>query len=130
MKVFTAVFDWFSGLMKRFRGGANLVDALEQVELVTQKALPIVEWVGDVVDRAIKSSHLPVDQILINEVTAEFPDLDAREAAALAKRSRPDMLAGLALLVLQSRLPAGTWQLWVLRAAIEVAVVIYKSGKK
>ncbi len=130
MKVFTVVFDWFSGLMKRFKGGANLVAALEQVELVTQKALPIVEWVGDVVVRSIEQSHLPVDQVLVNEVRAEFPEVDRVKAAELAKRSRPDMLAGLALLVLQSRLPAGTWQLWVLRAAIEVAVVIYKSGKK
>ena len=132
MKLFSVVRDWFSGWLKyaTVAGSASLASAFQEVERLAAKSLPVVQWVGDVVVTAIQNSHLPVADILAIELRKMCPDLPdiEKQAGRLAVKDRPDMLLSLAVLVLQY-MGAGSVKLSILRAAIEIAHLIYSAEK-
>ena len=132
MKFFSVVRDWFSGWMKFATGAGSikLVDAFKEVERISAQALPVVEWVGDVVVSAISNSHLPVAEIIAIELRKMCPDLPNVEkiAGQLAVKDRPDMLISLAVIVLRYT-GASSVKLSILRAAIEIAHLIYSASK-
>jgi hypothetical protein len=132
LKLFSVVTDWFTGWAKRLtaNGSVQLANAFREVERVAAQSLPVVQWVGDVVVTAIQSSHLPVADILAIELRKMCPDLPdiEKQAGRLAVKDRPDMLLSLAVLVLQY-MGAGSVKLSILRAAIEIAHLIYSAEK-
>lgn len=137
MKIFSIVTDWFSSLLGRLSFlEAKAVKAatsfFNEVNGLLPYAEPAVEWVGDVVLVAIKSSHLPYADILAAEIVKIAPGITVDEAkdqaGKLALKDRPDMLLGLAVLWLQYS-GYSSVKLRVLRAAIEVAYGIYASKK-
>lgn len=130
MKLFSIVSGWFGKIRSMFSGSNQLVKTLEEVEQMAAQALPAVQWVGDVVVRAIANSHLPVADIIaaeLRKMCPDLPDVD-KVASRLASKDRADMLLSLAVLVLQY-MGARSVRLSILRAAVEIAHLIYSSQK-
>ena len=130
MKLFSVVSNWLGKIRGMFSGSSQLIKTLEEVEQVAAQALPAVQWVGDVVVRAIANSHLPVADIIaaeLRKMCPDLPDVD-KVASRLASKDRADMLLSLAVLVLQY-MGARSVRLSILRAAVEIAHLIYSSQK-
>jgi hypothetical protein len=130
LKIFSIVSDWLGRIRGMFGGSSQLVKTLGEVEQMAAQALPAVQWVGDVVVSAISNSHLPVSDIIAIELRKMCPDLPNIDntAAKLASKDRADMLLSLAVLVLQY-MGARSVKLSILRAAVEVAHLIYSAQK-
>lgn len=132
MKIFSSVSTWFSALIRRFSSGgsAELVSAFESVERTAIAALPAVAWVGDVVVTAIQNSHLPIADIIEEELKKFAPEVPniRDQAVRLAAKDRADMLLALAVLVLQYA-SSKSVPLRILRTAVEVAHLIYSAQK-
>ena len=131
MKIFSIVRDWFTGWMKYATGSgvAQLTDTLKEVEKLAAQALPVVEWVAGVWS-AVQNSNLPVADVVATELRKmcpDLPDID-KVAGQLSVKDRPDMLMALAVLVLRYT-GASSVKLSVLRAAIEIAHLIYSASK-
>lgn len=132
LKLFSVVTDWFTRLGGMFAvsGSTQLVKTFAEVESLAARAMPTVVWVGDVVVTAFQSSHLPIADIIAIELrkfAPNIPDIE-RQAGRLATKERADMLLSLAVLVLQYT-GAGSVKLSILRAAIEIAHLIYSAEK-
>lgn len=131
MKLFSVVSGWLGKIRGMFGGGSGqLVKTLEEVEQVAAQALPAVQWVGDVVVSAIANSHLSVSDIIAIELRKMCPNLPNVEtvAAKIASKDRADMLLSLAVLVLQY-MGARSVKLSILRAAVEIAYLVYSASK-
>ena len=131
MKLFSVLSSWLGKIRGMFGGSSSqLVKTLEEVEQVAAQALPAVQWVGDVVVRAISNSHLPVADIIaaeLRKMCPDLPDVD-KVASRLASKDRADMLLSLAVLVLQY-MGARSVKLSILRAAVEIAHLVYSASK-
>lgn len=132
MKFFSTVQKWFTSLISRFShvGTGEIVQTFELVERLIIDAYPVVKWISDVLGDAILKSHLPVEMVLESELPKfglDIPDLKT-QCSRLASKDRSDMLLGIAVLLLQ-RSSAGGVAVSVLRAAIELAYLIYKAEK-
>jgi hypothetical protein len=130
MKLFSVVANWLGKIRGMFSGSSQLIKTLEEVEQVAAQALPAVQWVGDVVVRAIANSHLPVADIIaaeLRKMCPDLPDVD-KVAARIASKDRADMLLSLAVLVLQY-MGARSVKLSILRAAVEIAHLVYSASK-
>lgn len=127
--MFSVVLNWFGKLRGMFGGSSQLAKTLDEVEKVAAQALPAVYWVGDVVVAAISNSHLPVADIIAAELQKTCPDLKNVDivAAKLASKDRADMLLSLAVIFLQHAGVGG--KLSILRAAVEIAHLIYSAQK-
>ena len=132
MKLFSVVTDWFTGWAKAFstNGSVRLANAFREVERIAAQSLPVVTWVGDVVVVAIQNSHMPIADVITAELkkfAPNIPDIE-KQAGRLATKDRADMLLSLAILVLQYS-GIGPVKLSILRAAIEIAHLIYSADK-
>lgn len=132
MNFFSIVSDWFTRLSAVFAasGSHKFVKTLAEVESLAARAIPTVAWIGDVVVTAIQHSHLPTADILAVELkkfAPHVPDIE-KQAGRLAVKDRADMLLSLAVLILQYS-GAGSVKLSILRAAIEIAHLVYSSEK-
>ena len=132
MKFFSTAQKWFTSLISRFThiGSGEITGTLQLVERLIFDAYPIVKWIGDVLGDAISKSHLPVEMVLESELPkfgVNIPDLKT-QCSRLASKDRADMLLGIAVLLIQRSSASGV-AVSVLRAAIELAYLIYKAEK-
>lgn len=137
MKIFSIVSDWFGSLFSRAAAlEKKAAIAAKQFFADVAELLPhaekAVEWVGDVVLATIQTSHLPIDEIIAQELQKIAPDVPTNEikiqAGKLAIKDRDEMLLALAYTALKY---AGfsSMKLRVLKAACDVAFGIYAAKK-